>query len=35
MLKTSVLMAQEPTTDLLIVEAMADELETYIVANEL
>lgn len=35
MLKTSVLMAQEPTTDLVIVEAMADELETYIVANEL
>jgi len=35
MLKTSVLMAQEPTTDLVIVEAMADELEAYIVANEL
>ena len=35
MLKTSVLMAQEPTTDLVIVEAMADELEEYIVANEL
>ena len=35
MLKTSVLMAQEPTTDLGIVEAMADELEEYIVANEL
>lgn len=32
---TSVLMAQEPTTDLLITEAMADELEAYIVANEL
>lgn len=35
MLKTSVLMAQEPTTDLVIVEAMAEELEAYIVANEL
>lgn len=35
MSKTSILMAQDPATDLLIVEAMADELEAYIVANEL
>ncbi len=35
MIKTSVLMAQEPTTDLLLVEAMATELEAYILANEL
>jgi len=35
MTQTSVLIAQEPATDLAIAEAMADELEEYIVDNEL
>jgi len=35
MFKTSVLVAEEPTTDLLIVEAMADELENYLIGDVL
>lgn len=35
MQKVSVLVAEDPATDLQIVEAMADELEAYIVGNDL
>ncbi|MEZ4734684.1 MAG: hypothetical protein R3E79_46930 [Caldilineaceae bacterium] len=35
MFKPSVLVAEEPTTDLLIVEAMANELEPYLIGDDL